>query len=115
RLEGTRLGRQELAGELLDAEELGVVKRSQWKPWDPKQRLPPFEIIVMSLDTAMTEENVDVKTQHSDYTACSVWGGFREAPTVLPRDRFERSEPEVDEKTARARFDLDLKPKPKIL
>lgn len=80
-LKGTRLGRQELAGELLDAEELGVIKRSQWKMWPWDQPLPEFEIIIMSIDSAFTEENVDVKKNRSDYTACTVWGGIRKSLT----------------------------------
>lgn len=77
RLKETRLGRQELAGELLDAEELGIIKRSQWKLWPNDEPLPAFEIIVMSLDTALSEESVDVKKNRTDFTACTVWGGFR--------------------------------------
>jgi len=81
-LKGTRLGRQELAGELLDAEELGVIKRSQWQKWPHDRPLPDFEIILMSLDTALSEDAVDVKKdpegRKTDYTACSVWGGWRE-------------------------------------
>lgn len=84
-LKGTRLGRQELAGELLDAEELGVIKRSQWQKWRHDQRLPEFEIILMSLDTALSEDAVDVKKdpegRKTDFTACSVWGGWREPLT----------------------------------
>lgn len=80
-LKGTRLGRQELAGELLDAEEVGIIKRSQWKMWPNGMPLPDFEIVVMSLDTAFSEENVDTKKDTADYTACSVWGGIRERLT----------------------------------
>lgn len=91
-LEGTRLGRQELAGELLDAEEMGIIRRSQWKLWPWNEPLPDFEFIVMSLDSAFTEENVDYKEttkkqrDTSDFTACSVWGGIREP---LSRDQVE--------------------------
>jgi phage terminase large subunit-like protein len=80
RLAGTRLGRQELAGELIDAEELGVVQRSQWKRFPHDKPLPAFETVIMSLDTALGEENVDVKKQKTDYTACTVWGCWRERP-----------------------------------
>lgn len=77
-LKGTRLGRQELAGELLDQEELGVIRRSQWKKFPAGAPLPDFEIVVMSLDTALSEESVDLKKQKHDYTGCTVWGGWRE-------------------------------------
>lgn len=80
-LKGTRLGRQELAGELLDAEEVGIIKRSQWRMWPNKEPLPTFEIVVMSLDTAFTEDNVDIKKDDADFTGCSVWGGIRERLT----------------------------------
>lgn len=80
-LKGTRLGRQELAGELLDAEEVGIIKRSQWKMWPNKQPLPEFEIVILSLDSAFTEDNVDIKKDDADFTACSVWGGVRERLT----------------------------------
>ena len=98
RLEGTRLGRQELAGDLLDAEELGVVKRSEWQKFPHDEPIPSFDIIVMSLDTALSEENVDVKKQLTDFTACSVWGGWREKA----RDK-------------RGELIPDAKPIPKIL
>lgn len=78
RLRGTRLGRQELAGELLEAEELGVIKRSQWKQFPVGAKIPPLDLVIMSLDTAFTEENVDVENQDQDYTACTVWGCYRE-------------------------------------
>lgn len=96
RLKGTRLGRQELAGDLLDAEELGVVKRSQWKMWMCDEKLPDFEIIVMSIDSAFTEENIDIKKQTSDFTGCSTWGGIREELTKEQREevaiRYARDE-----------------------
>ena len=95
-LKGTRLGRQELAGELLDAEELGIIKRSQWQRWPHDQRLPEFEVIIMSLDTALSEDSVDVKKdpegRRTDYTACSVWGGWRES---LHRDVIEEIERDI--------------------
>lgn len=92
-LKGTRLGRQELAGELLDAEELGIIKRSQWQKWPHDHRLPDFEVILMSLDTALSEDAVDVKKdpegRKTDYTACSVWGGWREPLTPDERRAVE--------------------------
>jgi phage terminase large subunit-like protein len=74
--EGTNVGRQELWGELLDPEEAGFVKRSQWRLWRSGRPLPKFKYIVMSLDTAFTEKTFDKKKQENDPTACSVWGLF---------------------------------------
>lgn len=74
--EGTAIGRQELWGELLDPEEAGFVKRSQWRLWSAKKPLPRFRFLIMSLDTAFTDKTHDKKTQTSDFTACSVWGMF---------------------------------------
>ena len=74
--EGTTLGRQELYGELIDPEESGIVKRSQFRLWPAKSPLPKFEFIVMSLDTAFTEATYDKKSGDADSTACTVWGVF---------------------------------------
>lgn len=74
--EGTSVGRQELYGEILDPEEAGFVKRSQWRLWPALKKLPKFRLIVMSLDTAFTEKQWDKKEQTGDPTACSVWGIF---------------------------------------
>jgi predicted phage terminase large subunit-like protein len=75
--EGTVLGRQELEGELIDPEESGIIKRSWLRLWPAKQPLPAFDWIVMSLDTAFTEATTDRKSHDPDYSACTVWGGFR--------------------------------------
>jgi len=74
--EGTAIGRQELWGEILDPEEAGFVKRSQWRLWPTRKALPKFRFLIMSLDTAFTDKTHDKKTQTSDYTACSIWGLF---------------------------------------
>ena len=74
--EGTKIGRQELYGEVLDPEEEGFVKRSQWKLWPSARALPKFEYIIYSLDTAFTEQTYEKKKMQSDPTACSVWGVF---------------------------------------
>jgi phage terminase large subunit-like protein len=74
--EGTNVGRQELWGELLDPEEAGFVKRSQWRLWKAGRPLPRFKYVIMSLDTAFTEKTFDKKKQENDPTACSVWGLF---------------------------------------
>ena len=76
--EGTKIGRQEIHGELIDIEEMGIVKRSAWQLWPYDKPLPSFSFVLMSLDTAMTEKTVDSKTHDPDYSACSVWGVFEE-------------------------------------
>jgi len=74
--EGTKVGRQELWGEILDPEEEGIVRRSWWNLWPNKKPLPKFQVIIMSLDTAMSEKQHDKKRQENDPSACSVWGLF---------------------------------------
>lgn len=81
---GTRIWEQEALGRLIDPEEGGIVKRSQWRLWPVHKPLPSFLCIVMSLDTAFTEDTVDKKTRDTDFTACSVWGVFEERePDVI--------------------------------
>ena len=76
--EGTKIGRQELYGELIDPEEAGIVRRSQFQLWPAKKPLPRFDWIIMSLDTAYTEKTLDTKGD-PDPTACGVWGVFQHA------------------------------------
>ena len=77
--EGTRLGRQEIHGEVIDPEELGIIKRSWIKLWPLHEReLPEFIYLIMSLDTAFTEKTVDKETYDPDFTACGIWGVFYE-------------------------------------
>lgn len=73
--EGTKIGRQELYGELIDPEESGIVRRSDFRLWPAKTPLPKLDWIVMSLDTAYTEKTLDKKGD-PDPTACGVWGVF---------------------------------------
>jgi predicted phage terminase large subunit-like protein len=75
---GSRIWEQEALGRLIDPEEGGIVKRSQWQLWPIHKPLPQFLCIVMSLDTAFTEDTVDKKTRDTDFTACSVWGVWEE-------------------------------------
>lgn len=74
--EGTKIGRQELYGELIDPEESGIVRRSWLNLWPANRPLPKFDFIIMSLDTAYTEKNLDTKGD-PDPTACGVWGVFQ--------------------------------------
>ena len=75
--EGTTLGRQELYGELIDPEESGIIKRSQFRLWPADRPLPRFDWIITSLDTAFTEKTLDKRSGDPDPTACTVWGVFR--------------------------------------
>lgn len=74
--EGTRIGRQEIYGEVIDPEEAGFVKRSHIRLWPANKPLPKFRFVVMSLDTAFTEETWNKKEQTGDPTAGTVWGLF---------------------------------------
>lgn len=74
--EGTQLGRQELEGELIDAEEGGIIQRSWIRLWAHDRPLPKFEWVGTSLDTAFTEKTQNRKTLSADPTACGVFGVF---------------------------------------
>ena len=76
--EGTTIGRQELYGELIDPEESGIVKRSDFRLWPANRTLPKFDYIIMSLDTAFTEATYDKKKGDPDSTACVVIGSFHD-------------------------------------
>ena len=89
--EGTVLGRQELMGELVSGEEGGVIKRSWLRLWPAAKPLPVFDWIVMSLDTAFTEATTDRKSHDPDYSACTVWGGFRHKVKMPDGSIDERS------------------------
>jgi predicted phage terminase large subunit-like protein len=78
RYEGTTIGRQEIHAELIDLEEAGVIRRSWLQLWPASKPLPVFDFVVLSLDTAYTEETRDKKTGDADFTACTVWGLFRQ-------------------------------------
>lgn len=74
--EGTAIGKQEIHGEILDPEEAGFVKRSQWRLWPARKPLPKFKFLIYSFDTAFTEQTFDKKEQKNDPSAASVWGLF---------------------------------------
>ena len=74
--DGTKIGRQELMGELLDTEEGGIIKREWISLWPRSEMLPPFQMIVVSFDTAFTEKTMNKKSGDPDPTACTVWGYF---------------------------------------
>lgn len=69
--EGTKFGRQEIYAEVIDPEESGMIKRSWFKLWPRKSKVPPLQYVVQSYDAAASEKTVN------DPTACTVWGVFR--------------------------------------
>ena len=78
--EGTRLGRQELHAELIDAEESGVVKREWFKLWPASKPFPEdIMYVVTSYDCAYGEK------QTNDFTASTTWGIFKplDGPTAV--------------------------------
>lgn len=72
KFEGTTYGRQEIYGELIDPAESGIIKRSWFKLWSRKKKLPTFKVVVQSYDTAFGEK----QTEDEDNTACVVFGVF---------------------------------------
>ena len=91
KFEGTTLGRQEIHAEVLNPEEQGIIKRTWIQLWPAKKPLPALEHIVMSLDTAFTEQTRDKKTSDADPSACVVLGIFyeNEKPNVILLDCWE--------------------------
>lgn len=69
--EGTILGRQEIHAEVINMEEMGIVKRSWFKLWSSDKAIPRFDYIIQSYDTAFTEKT------HNDPTAHQTWGVFK--------------------------------------
>lgn len=51
------------------SETAAIVKREWWREWEQK-KLPPFDAILQSWDTAFT------KTERSNHSACTTWGVF---------------------------------------
>jgi hypothetical protein len=91
--EGTDLGKQEIYAEILDLEGRGVIKRKWLKMWPALKEdgrpfgMPDLEHVIISLDTAFTEDARVKDKLHedhgkADYTACTVWGYFTSAKTL---------------------------------
>jgi predicted phage terminase large subunit-like protein len=74
--EGTKLGRQEIHAEILDAEEGGIIRRKWLRLWPANKPLPKFDFICVSFDTAFSEHDWNKKKQAADPTACTIWGVF---------------------------------------
>ena len=120
---GTKIGRQELMGELLDSEEGGIIKRDWFNIWPRTELLPPFQMIVVSLDTAFTEKTRNKKSGDPDPTACTVWGYFDHDGMVgfllldcwqdhlgFP-DLVERAKKEMNVRWGDEEFNAFIKPK----
>jgi len=73
---GTRLFDQEVMGVVLDAEDVGIIKRSMFRLWPAGKAFPKFEYIVQSYDCAYTDKTVN------DPTASITFGMFK--PTDGP-------------------------------
>jgi len=92
RYRGTKIGRQELEGELIDLEESGIVQRSQFRLWPYDDPLPHFVHIVLSLDSAYTEKTFDPRRKEPDPSACVIFGLFdiKEVYHVMILDVWRR-------------------------
>jgi predicted phage terminase large subunit-like protein len=86
--EGTKIGRAEIHAQDIGADEDGIFKKSWIRLWPPFKKLPEFTYILMSLDTAFEEENIDIKRQKEpDYSACSILGIFNTAQCFTEAER----------------------------
>ena len=50
----------------------GILKAEYWCIWPDPKSLPPFDMILASLDPAYTSK------QENDYSACTIWGVYRD-------------------------------------
>jgi len=70
------------------AEEQALIKRDWWRKWEEDDP-PKCEFLIQSWDTAF------LKTQRSDYSACTTWGVFflensgKEAANIILLDAFK--------------------------
>ena len=71
------------------SEEGALIKREWWRTWDSPNP-PPCEAVIQSWDTAF------LKTQRSDYSACTTWGVFyhpnddgKDVPNLILLDSFK--------------------------
>ena len=68
--EGTALGRQEIHAELVDLYADAILRPEWWLPYT--KPLPKADFVLLSLDTAYTEED------RNDPSACTVWWVFQD-------------------------------------
>lgn len=95
-LAGTKLGKTEVMGEDTDEEDnLSIFRRSWFKLFPSRnkdgspRKLPTFNFILESYDTAYEEQNYSLKKQEADYTACVVFGIFNIADSFSETERRE--------------------------
>lgn len=74
--EGTKMGKAEIYGLDTDDEEGGIFKRSWFRLWPANKKLPEFQFILQTMDTAFEEDDYDKKRQEPDPSACVVLGIF---------------------------------------
>ena len=91
------------------SEEGALIKRDWWMEWD-KEDPPPCEAVIQSWDTAF------LKTQRSDYSACTTWGIFyrtdstgAQIPNVILLDAYkEKLEfPELKQKAREKYYEYE--------
>jgi phage terminase large subunit-like protein len=86
-MEGTQMGKQEIYGQDVDTELGGIFRRNWFRLWPANKKLPEFSFILISLDTAFSEEDYDTKRQERDYSACSVYGIFNVPQCFTDKER----------------------------
>jgi predicted phage terminase large subunit-like protein len=91
------------------SEEGALIKRDWWKEWE-KEDPPACEAVIQSWDTAF------LKTQRSDYSACTTWGIFYrtdstgvQVPNVILLDAYkEKLEfPELKQKAREKYYEYE--------
>jgi predicted phage terminase large subunit-like protein len=53
----------------------GIIKADYWGGWD-EESLPPFDLIIASLDPAYTNK------QENDFSACTIWGVYKDKGNI---------------------------------
>lgn len=85
---GTAIGRQEIDGLFLDEDGDQTIIRRNWiKLWPHGKKLPVFNFVIESYDTASSEHNYDKKKQTTDPTGCAIFGVFNVADNFSPEER----------------------------
>ena len=69
--ESTKLGRQEIHAELIDAEESGIVKRDWFRLWPDGKPFPKLEYVLQSYDCATSDKT------YNDPTGSITFGVFK--------------------------------------
>ena len=94
-LDGTLYGQQEIYGKYIDeANDATIIKRSWIRLFPTRntdgtlRKLPSFHFILMSLDTAQSEEDFDAKKQETDPSGCVVLGVFNTHDALSDMERL---------------------------